>query len=283
MRIFVSWSGNPAQAMAKFLQVWLVKVIQALEPFVSSDSIESGARWDAEIAAQLTDTGEGIVVVTSRNQGEPWLNFEAGALAKATDSRVRPLLIDLTPMEFNGPISSFQATPAGDKASVLKMMKEINARCERKLDEDILGQIFEREWEDFEAMVDHVIELERQSDHARPERRQDSDVLAEVLDRVRTIERDTQDFRWQMHTLGWRTSSPALSPADRERMDAAHSLIGRKVLAVVADEHAEGEVIETLTRGTGTYVRVASVDGTSRVMPLESIEGYFEHPHGNLP
>jgi hypothetical protein len=278
VKIFISWSGPAAHEMATFLKVWLVKVIQALDPFVSSDSIESGARWDAEIAAQLNKTGEGIVVVTSRNQFEPWLNFEAGALAKATDSRVRPLLIDLTPTEFSGPISSFQATRATDKTSVFKMMKEINARCERKLDESILEQIFEREWQEFEAKVNDVVELEQQSQHARPAKRQDSDVLAEVLDRVRTIERETQDFRWQMHTLGWQTSSPALSPEDRQRMDTAHTLIGRRVIAYVSGDEVDGEAVETLTRGTGTYVRVASADGSSRVVPLDKIKLYSSVP-----
>jgi hypothetical protein len=70
LRIFISWSGASAHEMASFLQVWLVKVIQALEPFVSSDSIESGARWDAEIASRLGETSEGIIIVTSRNQSE---------------------------------------------------------------------------------------------------------------------------------------------------------------------------------------------------------------------
>lgn len=108
------------------MEVWLVKVIQALIPFVSS-AIESGARWDAEIAARLEETGDGIVVVTSRNQNEPWLNFEAGALAKATaTSRVRPLLLDLKPSDISGPLNSFQATRASDKAAVLKMLMEIN-------------------------------------------------------------------------------------------------------------------------------------------------------------
>jgi hypothetical protein len=271
LKVFISWSGTPALAMAKFLQVWLVKVIQALEPFVSSDSIESGARWDAEIAAQLNETSEGIVIVTSRNQSEPWLNFEAGALAKATDSRVRPLLIDLTPTDLNGPISSFQATRATDKASVFKMMREINDRCERKLDDQILTQIFDREWDEFEAMVNQVIDLERQSSQPRPEQRPESDVLAEVLDRVRTIERETQDVRWQLHSWGWRVNSPPLSPDDRLDMELAHMLIGRKVLAMVGDEQVDGTAVETLKRGTGTYMRIDCVDGTKRVVPLETL------------
>jgi hypothetical protein len=283
LKIFISWSGSPAQSMAKFLQVWLVKVVQALDPFVSSDSIESGARWDAEIAANLNETGEGIVIVTSRNQSEPWLNFEAGALAKATDSRVRPLLIDLTPTEFSGPISSFQATRAADKASVFKMMKEINARCERKLDESILEQIFEREWDEFEATVQHVIKLEQQSEHARPARRPDSEVLGEVLDRVRTIERETQDVRWQLHSWGWRTSSTPLDPEGQQLADVAHSVVGNLVKANVNDTIVEGIAVETFKRGTGIYVRIdiGAHDDKTVIVPLASLFASVSPPEGH--
>jgi hypothetical protein len=181
--------------------------------------------------------------------------------------------MDLTPTEFSGPISSFQATAAADKASVFKMMKEINDRCERKLDESILTQIFEREWDEFDTKVKEVIELERQSAQPRPEQRKESDVLAEVLDRVRTIERETQDVRWQLHSWGWRVNSPPLSPDDRLNMEVAHTLIGRHVLAMVGEEQIEGTVVETLKRGTGTYVRIDVVGGTKRVVPLENVYG----------
>ncbi len=90
MQIFVSWSGTPAQVLADFLQTWLRQVIQELDPFMSTKSIEKGARWSPEISRRLSETNHAIVCVTSKNQDAPWLNFEAGALAKATDSRVRP-------------------------------------------------------------------------------------------------------------------------------------------------------------------------------------------------
>ncbi|MEX3646540.1 hypothetical protein [Mycolicibacterium porcinum] len=300
MKIFISWSGHAAHEMADFLEVWLVKVIQALQPFVSS-SIESGSRWDAAIASALEETSEGIVVVTSRNQNEPWLNFEAGALAKATDaSRVRPLLIDLTPTDFNGPISSFQATSAADKAGVFKMLKEINDRCDRKLADAILQQTFEREWPDFETKLGEVIELEKASGDERPPGRGTPEVVAEILERVRVIERETAEQRFQIGSLASEMMEDArygrfryvsdpeqealiaqrLRDQDREReerdqraQEIARQFEGRTVEASASNgERIRGEVVGGLARGLGMYVRVA-VEGSRKtlIVPVETV------------
>jgi hypothetical protein len=313
VKIFISWSGNAAHEMAKFLEVWLVKVIQALDPFVSS-SIESGARWDAEIATRLEETSEGIVIITSRNQFEPWLNFEAGALAKATGiARVRPLLIDLTPTDFSGPISSFQATRAADEAGVFKMLKEINARCDRKLDENILQQTFEREWPELVAKLDEVIELEKASGEERPPGRGTPEIVAEILDRVRVIERETLEQRFQIGEVAtelmgvptrysalsegerqvmearreaWEAEERARRQAEEEAKEAAHLFkeLTVRTTASSKSEEIRGVVLDTLTRGTGVYVRIATPDGKTHVVPLNAvteIEGQTraESPH----
>ena len=47
------------------------------------------------------------------NQSAPWLNFEAGALAKKLESsRVVPLAINLKPSEVQQPLGQFQAKEA---------------------------------------------------------------------------------------------------------------------------------------------------------------------------
>jgi hypothetical protein len=300
LKIFISWSGHSAHEMANFLEVWLVKVIQALEPFVSS-SIESGSRWDAAIASALEATSEGIVVVTSRNQNEPWLNFESGALAKATDaSRVRPLLIDLTPTDFKGPISSFQATSAADKAGVFKMLKEINDRCDRKLADAILQQTFEREWPDFETKLGAVIELEKASGEDRPPGRGTPEIVAEILERVRVIERETLDQRFQIGSLAseimgdarpgrylfvgdpeqeaimanrFREQDREREERDRRAQEIARGFEGRVVEATApGGERIRGEVVGGLARGPGMYVRVA-VEGSNKtlIVPVETV------------
>jgi TIR domain len=91
MKVFISWSGSKSQAVALALRGWLRGVINSLEPFVSATDIDAGTRWQSEIASQLDVSNFGIVCVTKENQAAPWLNFEAGALAK------RSISADLSP------------------------------------------------------------------------------------------------------------------------------------------------------------------------------------------
>lgn len=193
MQIFVSWSGRPAQELASFLQTWLRRVIQELDPFMSTNSIAKGSRWSPEIAKRLEETSEAIVCVTSENQNAPWLNFEAGALAKATGSRVRPLLIDLAPSDVDGPLSEFQLTSASDKDDVRRMIEGINENCNRPLQSDILSDTFEREWPALAAKVQEVQQLIGGQANPKRRKRDDPELLDEVLSRVRAVERLTQD------------------------------------------------------------------------------------------
>src|SRR5581483_8186823 len=110
MKVFISWSGKRSRAVAVALRDWLPGVINSVEPFVSSEDIYAGSRWQKEIAEQLESTNFGIVCVTKENQHAPWLNFEAGALAKAVESSyVVPLAVDLKPTDVEIPLGQFQA------------------------------------------------------------------------------------------------------------------------------------------------------------------------------
>lgn len=94
MKVFLSWSGEKSRDVAFALRDWLPSVINIVDPFVSARDIDAGSRWQGEIAEQLGATNFGVVCVTKANQLSPWLNFEAGALAKTVESsRVIPLAI----------------------------------------------------------------------------------------------------------------------------------------------------------------------------------------------
>lgn len=93
MKIFISWSGDTSHKVALLLRDWLPSVIQSIDPYVSSIDIDKGARWSADIAAELDNSSFGILCVTHDNIEAPWLNFEAGALGKSVEkSRVCPFL-----------------------------------------------------------------------------------------------------------------------------------------------------------------------------------------------
>ena len=49
---------------------------------MSSEDISAGVRWQYLISEALEGSSVGILCVTRENQSAPWLNFEAGAIAK---------------------------------------------------------------------------------------------------------------------------------------------------------------------------------------------------------
>lgn len=113
MKVFISWSGERSRKLAEFLAGWLKKLPLAIEPWVSKDAIDPGTRWGKELAEALEGTSFGILCITSENQREPWISFEAGALSKTIEkSYVIPYLIGMKPSELEQPLKQFQAIEA---------------------------------------------------------------------------------------------------------------------------------------------------------------------------
>ena len=141
MKIFISWSGNKSQEVAKVLKQWIPCVIQSAEPYLSSTDIDKGARWSTDIAKELQDASFGILCVTKDNLSSSWLNFEAGALSKSIDqSKVCPFLVDLKPSDIqDSPILQFQMTSA--------------TKEEVKLNEDILSTTYDTFWPKIEQAL----------------------------------------------------------------------------------------------------------------------------------
>ncbi|UGT59858.1 toll/interleukin-1 receptor domain-containing protein [Nocardia asteroides] len=241
MHIFISWSGDTAGELAQFLRIWLQQVIQELEPFMSKSSIEKGARWSPELSNKLGDTGQAIVCVTRDNQSSEWLNFEAGALAKATGSRVRTLLIDITPSDVTGPLSEFQHTTATDRDDVWSLIMSINEHCNRPLSIDVLNPVFDRIWPDLKIKVEEIIAKAENSDKAKVPARTDADILAEILERVRAIERRDEET-----TANTRRLVEAVTVSSRRQRMLAETLRTRPTKwseLVDPNDYADADVI----------------------------------------
>ncbi len=148
MKVFLSWSGETSHKVALALRDWLPSVIQSLQPYVSSEDIEKGARWSTDIAKELEKSRYGILCITKENMDAPWLNFEAGALSKSVEKgRVTPFLFGLKRSEVKpGPLLQFQSALA-EKDETLKLLQGLNVAHDPPLLEDSrLVTVFEVWW-----------------------------------------------------------------------------------------------------------------------------------------
>ncbi|WP_433344316.1 ribosomal protein L7/L12 [Micromonospora sp. CA-111912] len=186
MEVFISWSGSRSNQLARALRDWLPEVIQQVNPWMSTEDIAKGQRWLAEIGTRLQKGSQGIICVTAENMASPWLNFEAGALAKSlTEARVRPILLNIEPADVTGPIAQFQATISTDSEDMLRLISSINETCATPLSAGRLQKAFHRSWVEFSAAVDAISKSPESS--IAPEIRDTDDVLREVLEGVREL------------------------------------------------------------------------------------------------
>lgn len=161
MKVFLSWSGigSRSEAVASLLNEWLPCVIQALNPWISTQDIDQGSLWFDEVSSQLSETTTGILCLSKANQERPWLLFEAGALAKGlSKSRVCILLIDLESPEVASPLSFFNHTMP-NKEGLKKLVTTLNRNMpEHNLKPDILANSFETYWPQFEHKFREILD-----------------------------------------------------------------------------------------------------------------------------
>ncbi|MBP3602785.1 MAG: TIR domain-containing protein [Lachnospiraceae bacterium] len=194
MKVFISWSGARSKKVALIFRDWLPTVIQALEPFVSSEDIEKGARWNTDIAQELKESSFGLICVTKDNLTAPWLNFEAGALSKSIDNTyVAPLLFDVKPSELKGsPISQFQAT-SFNVEDVKRLVETLNAAAGNCLSATRLDKAFELCYPDLEKSLNElrstIIEEDGDGASEATTPNLDPNILEELLETVRNTQR----------------------------------------------------------------------------------------------
>jgi hypothetical protein len=116
MRIVISWSGATSHKVALALKAWLNDVIQAVDPWVSSEDIQKGTNWPVELAEVLKSAKFGISCLTRDNLTKPWLLFEAGAISNALKStRLCTYLVGLENGDVEPPLGHFQGTKANKR------------------------------------------------------------------------------------------------------------------------------------------------------------------------
>lgn len=183
MKVFLSWSGEVSHKVAVIFRDWLPSVIQSIEPYVSSEDIDKGARWSTDIAKELEDSTFGIVCVTKENIHTSWLNFEAGALSKTMDKTfVSPFLFDIKRSEVNGPILQFQST-IFEKDDIEKLVKTLNKACgESALSEERIQKTFNVWYPTLEENLKQIDIPEKVEEKKKTQSENDNEaILEEVL------------------------------------------------------------------------------------------------------
>lgn len=163
VKVFLSWSGagSRSHAIAEGLHGWIQNVVHLAEPFISSDDILVGERWNDVLDRQLDSSGFGILCVTKKSLSSPWLLFEAGVLAGGygTPKRVCPYLIDIGPEDLAPPLNRFNAATA-DETGTFRMIRSLNETPDGLLVPDaILRKSFRMFWNELASVIETAKEL----------------------------------------------------------------------------------------------------------------------------
>lgn len=187
MKVFLSWSGQRSENTAQTLASWLRQVVQAVEPWLSTD-IKKGVRWGPEISDQLEQSKVGIICLTSENLHEDWILFEAGALSKTKDAHVCTFLLDVGPADIEQPLAQFQHTRF-EKEEVRKLIHTIkdvaNRAGEKTPPDQDLDKLFNVLWPELEGKLKEICTQVQQS--GQPVR-SDRQILEEILEAVRALQ-----------------------------------------------------------------------------------------------
>jgi TIR domain len=157
VRVFISWSGESttSHGVAKALHGWIQNVLHVAEPFMSSDDILPGERWNDILGRELDASGFGILCITRESLNSPWMLFEAGALAGGYKNtrRVCPYLLDLPRGDLKPPLSQFNAVSA-DRDGTFKMLQSLNSTADGPLvPEEILRRSFKVWWDELDTAL----------------------------------------------------------------------------------------------------------------------------------
>jgi hypothetical protein len=189
MKIFISWSGERSEALAKALREWFPLVLHFVEPWLSQSDIKAGDRWSVEIAKELENCNFGVICITKENVSAPWILFEAGALAKSMqDGRVIPLLLDLDLKELSGPLAQFQAKKA-DSTGIKDLISGLNKSSPTPVPEAQLEKLYQALWDDLEKQLAVIPQSAALVKATRPQ----DEILEELVSSVRNVEMRFRD------------------------------------------------------------------------------------------
>jgi len=266
VKVFISWSGPRSQLLADALREWIHDVVQSVECFSSTEDIRAGQRWNNEINSWLNDTDFGVLCVTQENVTSPWLNFEAGALAKKIndDARVVPVTLGFAPAALDDPLKQFNGVRA-DKPGILKLIDSIVESSKATID---VSKAFERWWPDLEAKIESIPDAEDQVE--APALPEVPDMFSDIMASMRGLTNEMRDLsRWVARpqsgrmTNETRAMARVLAREEALRDDVAHGVSGA---LQYLQRQAREEIAESQRRrGEEAVQRVLDEQGDRRL------------------
>lgn len=285
MKIFISWSGEDSKQIALQLKVWLKKLLQATEPWMSDEDIQPGTRWSERISLELRASDFGIICVTPQNRTSEWIHFEAGALSMAmkdTERKVVPLLIGF---EERGdlqrsPLGLFNAVRFVEE-DMWKLVLTLNAELEDSLDGTYLRELFDYYWPKF------VVEVEALRDAAgapKPPKKSPAEMTEQILETVLDIQHRQQLQSASMGTPTWALSENDLSKLlDKPERPEAKLLTTREreIVKLIQEGMSNRDIAKLLNLSIrtieGHLFRIFSKMGVTDRTGLEGIDPYQDY------
>lgn len=179
MKVFIAWSKDQSRRLAQVLNTSLKVIIQNLETFFSEEDIEVGTRWFEIIENQLNECNTGILCLTPENKDATWLMFESGAISKQVErAKVISICFGLKTTDVSPPLSMFQNIEF-NKANFYKLLMELNKNIEKPLEQKILEQSLDSNWNKLEEEVNKILSTSQNTSGEKT--RKVEDMVEELL------------------------------------------------------------------------------------------------------
>lgn len=242
--VFIGWSGQQSRQVASALRDWLPRVNQFSRPWMSDRDIDKGARWEQEIASQLSERRFGIICLTPDNLDSRWMLFEAGAMSRDFVNRVAPYLVGLSHADIKPPLTQFQTTTA-DRDDTGKLILSINRALGSPVDEGQLREGFDVWWPKLDEILKKI-----PPSSAPPPKRGIDEILNEILDHVREIRRTSGQAGLGVTGVTGFGNVGNVTPVRAATSAAYESLAAVERSGPVFKGLAESPLMEALRKGT---------------------------------
>jgi hypothetical protein len=179
--IFISWSGPSSREVGRKVKQLVSEVLGTDDVFMSDEDIAPGDKSLEEIDLALKRSTAALIIVSARTAREPWLNFEAGAMAvRLAKTSVVPILLDLDFNQLIQPLAQFQAIRYDDREKFRKTLVLLNMqRGSDRIKTETLDIVLTARWPKFQSDVAQIV-----ADGASPD---DAAALPDEQDKIDEI------------------------------------------------------------------------------------------------